>query len=79
MLELLKRIPLFSELDDVALSALQEALQPATFAAGEDLCREGETGDRMFIIESGEISVLKAVESEEPIEVTVLKSGDVAG
>jgi CRP-like cAMP-binding protein len=49
------------------LSALQAALQPATFAVGENLCREGETGDRMFIIESGEIAVLKAVEGGEPI------------
>jgi len=79
MLELLKKVLLFSELDDAALSALQDALQPATFAAEEDLCREGETGDRMFVIESGEVAVLKAVNGEDPIEVTVLKSGDVAG
>lgn len=79
MLEILKKVRLFSELDEVALSALQVALQAAAFAAGEDLCREGETGDRMFLIESGEVSVLKAVEGDEPIEVTVLHAGDVAG
>ncbi len=79
MLELLKKVRLFCELDEAALSALQEALRPATFAAGEDLCREGEAGDRMFIIESGEVAVLKEVKGEEPIEVTVLKAGDVAG
>ncbi len=79
MFELLKKVRLFSELGETALSALQDALQPATFAAGEDLCREGETGDRMFIIESGEVAVLKDVEGEEPIEVTVLKSSDIAG
>ena len=79
MLELLKKVRLFSGLDETALSALQDALQPLTLAAGEDLCCEGESGDRMFVIESGEVAVLKAVEGEEPIEVTVLKSGDVAG
>ena len=79
MLELLKKVRLFGELDEEGLSALQAALEPATFAAGEDLCREGDTGDRMFLIESGDVAVLKAVEGEEPIEVTVLKAGDVAG
>jgi D-lactate dehydrogenase len=79
MLELLKKVRLFCELDDEALSALKEALEPATFAAGEDLCREGEASDRMFLIESGDVAVLKAVEGEEPIEVTTLKPGDVAG
>jgi len=79
MLELLKKVRLFCELDEEALSALQETLEPTTFAAGEDLCCEGDTGDRMFLIESGEVAVLKAVEGEDPIEVTVLRAGDVAG
>ena len=42
MLELLKKVRLFSELDDAALPALQETLEPVTFAAGEDLCQEAE-------------------------------------
>jgi len=79
MLELLKKVRLFCELDMDALGVLEAALEPVTFAAGEDLCREGEAGDRMFLIESGEVAVLKAVEGEDAIEVTILQAGDVAG
>ncbi|MFC2082994.1 cyclic nucleotide-binding domain-containing protein [Candidatus Bipolaricaulota bacterium] len=42
-------------------------------------CREGETGDRMFVIESGDVTVLKDVEDGPAIEVTVLHRGDIAG
>jgi len=33
----------------------------------------------MYIIESGTVAVLKSVKSEEPVEVALLKSGDIAG
>lgn len=79
MLELLKKIRCFSDLDEEALAAVQQVLQPVTFEEGEHLCSEGEIGDRMFIIESGEVAVLKAVEDGDPIEVTVLHRGDIAG
>jgi len=79
MLELLRKVRLFCELDDEALTALEDALKRTTFAPGDDLCREGASGDRMFLIESGKVAVLKAVEGEEPIEVTALQGGDVAG
>jgi len=79
MLELLKKIRCFSDLDEEALLTVQEVLQPVTFEEGEHICSEGEIGDRMFIIESGEVAVLKAVEDGDPIEVTVLRRGDIAG
>ncbi len=79
MRELLRGVQLFCELDNDALTALESAVEKSAFVAGDDLCCEGEPGDRMFIIASGEVAVLKAVEGEEPIEVTVLRDGDVAG
>jgi len=79
MLELLKEIDLFSGLDAAALAALERATARVTFEAGEELCAEGETGDRMFIIESGDVAVLKTVDDGDPIEVTVLHRGDIAG
>jgi len=58
---------------------VQEVVQLVVFEAGEYICTEGEIGDRMFIIESGEVAVLKAVEDSDPIEITVLRRGDIAG
>jgi len=79
MLELLKKIPGFSKLDDELLSVIIEVLDPITFSIDETLCAEGEKGDRMFIIETGEVAVLKTVEDAEPIEAAVLGHGDIAG
>lgn len=79
MRKFLRKVPGFSELDADVLSVVEEVMEPFTFKAGERLCTEGETGDRMFIIESGEVSVLKDTESGDPIEVTVLSKGNFAG
>jgi len=79
MLELLRGIRLFSDLDDPALRALGRVIERASFKAGDTLCKEAEAGDRMFIIASGDVAVLKAVDAGEPIEVTMLHRGDIAG
>jgi len=79
MLNLLKKIRCFSDLDDVSLRAVEGVTRVMTFAAGESLCQEGDTGDRMFIIDSGDMAVLKAVEGGDPIEVARLKRGNIAG
>ena len=79
MIELLKKIPGFSRLDDELLSVIDEVMDPVTVRRGETLCTEGEKGDKMFIIESGKVSVLKGVDDHEPIEVAVLQNGDIAG
>lgn len=79
MLELLKKVHCFADLDKEALLTVQEVVQLATYEAGEHVCTEGEIGDKMFIIESGEVAVLKGVGDGDPVEVTVLGRGDIAG
>jgi len=79
MLKLLKKIPGFSKLDDETLSVIDEVMDPMTIRSGETICTEGEKCDKMFVIESGKISVLKTVEDNESIEVAVLQDGDIAG
>lgn len=48
------------------------------YADGEILCRQGEPGDRMYIIQSGRAVVLREQEGVEQI-VGVLGPGDVFG
>jgi len=78
MIELLRSIRWFSQLDDEALQSVQTVIQSMTFETGDIICREGETGDRMFVIAAGDVAVLKDVEDGPPIEVTVLHRGDIA-
>lgn len=79
MIELLKKVHGFSNLDDKTLALVQELLQPISVAEGERLCSEGERGDKMFIIQSGEVAVLKATDDGDQIEINVLRAGDIAG
>ena len=55
--ELLQRIPLFSELEPRELERLSESFKERTFNAGESVAIEGEGGAGFFVIESGEASV----------------------
>jgi D-lactate dehydrogenase len=77
--DLLKGIDAFSSIDDPALALMQEKMSMAEYKDGEYLCREGDEADRMFIIASGEVEVLKRGEKEIDVMVTTLKPGEVAG
>ena len=48
------------------------------YADGEPICREGEPGDRMYVIQSGRAAVLLREDGAE-VEVAELKSGDIFG
>ena len=79
MLSLLKNVACFAGLDDDTLELIGALVTPVAFDRDTVVCREGEAGDRMFIVESGEIAVLKSVDGDDPIEVAVLRRGDIAG
>ncbi len=75
----LEKVSFFSGLDDETAGLLLDRMTSYEVRSGEFLCREGEQGDRMFILTSGEISVEKSSESGLPVEIAVLGPGDVAG
>jgi CRP/FNR family cyclic AMP-dependent transcriptional regulator len=49
-----------------------------TYAPGDMLCIEGETGEEMFIIQSGEVRIHKKVRDKETT-LAILKAGDFFG
>ena len=56
-LALLRSNPLFAPLPLTALDRLAESLVPVSFAAGDALMREGETGEEYLLIENGTVDV----------------------
>jgi MFS family permease len=52
-LPLLRTIPMFSPLEPKKLEALAQQLGRREVAAGEAVIREGEDGDRFYVVESG--------------------------
>jgi CRP/FNR family transcriptional regulator, cyclic AMP receptor protein len=57
--EFLATIPIFAGLNADALSALSLAVEETVFPAGSIVVREGEPGNRMFIVHSGRLEVVK--------------------
>ncbi|HKC22123.1 MAG TPA: cyclic nucleotide-binding domain-containing protein [Gaiellaceae bacterium] len=55
--ELLQRVPLFSDLDKKELERVAASMKERTFTAGETVTAEGSTGVGFFIIESGNAKV----------------------
>jgi hypothetical protein len=59
-LELLRRLPIFSPLPPATLERLAMNLVPIRAGGGETIVREGETGDRFYVVASGELEVTVA-------------------
>jgi CRP-like cAMP-binding protein len=54
---LLQRVPLFSDLDRKELERIAASMKERTFAAGDTVTAEGTSGVGFFVIESGEAKV----------------------
>jgi CRP-like cAMP-binding protein len=55
--DLLKRVPLFSDLDRKELERLAASMKERTFFAGDTVTAEGSSGVGFFVIESGNAKV----------------------
>jgi CRP/FNR family transcriptional regulator, cyclic AMP receptor protein len=55
--ELLKRVPLFSDLDRKELERIASSMKERTFSAGDAVTTEGQSGVGFFVIESGDAKV----------------------
>ena len=57
-LALLRAIDLFAPLPAPTLESLAHALVPVRLSTGEEVFRQGDVGDRYYIIDSGEVDVV---------------------
>jgi Cyclic nucleotide-binding domain len=56
---LLRSMPMFAPLSPPTLESLARALEPISVPAGADVVREGEPGDRFYVIADGELEVVR--------------------
>jgi CRP/FNR family transcriptional regulator, cyclic AMP receptor protein len=61
--QLLKQVPLFSDLDNRELDQVAESMKRRRFSSGQEIAREGESGVGFFVIEEGNAKV--SVHGEE--------------
>lgn len=56
----LAKVPLLASMDGYERSQISDALQSEVFAAGSDIVKAGEVGNKFYIIEEGEAKAIKA-------------------
>lgn len=74
----LKGVPLFSNLPPVDLKQVASIAEEEVFSDGDELGREGDVGDVMFIIVSGVVRVCSQQDGKE-LEIARRKAGDYVG
>lgn len=55
--DVLRKVPLFADLDDRELEQIAGSMRERTFAAGDTVTQEGAGGAGFFVVESGEAEV----------------------
>lgn len=73
-LDLLRAVPIFTPLTQPALERLARALLRLEFETGTEIVRQGDSGDRFYVIESGEVEVL-----QDGARIRTLGAGDHFG
>jgi ABC-type multidrug transport system fused ATPase/permease subunit/pSer/pThr/pTyr-binding forkhead associated (FHA) protein len=74
----LKTIPLFANLSGTELPALAELLNLERFSAGEEVVTQGERGDKLYLVNRGQLEVVVGDERSEQ-SVNTLHEGDHFG
>src|SRR3954470_23265903 len=77
--ELLKGVAIFKDLDDDELQQIAEVCKPENFNSGEYIFREGESGNRLYLIVEGEIRISRHVPGSGEEALAVLKAGSIFG
>jgi CRP/FNR family cyclic AMP-dependent transcriptional regulator len=57
LVDLIRSVPLFSELDKRELKAVADSMKERTFAAGSAVTQEGQSGVGFFIVAAGSATV----------------------
>jgi CRP-like cAMP-binding protein len=78
LLPALRGIDLFQTLSDQELRTVASHLRPLHYAAGERIIEEGSAGDSLFLVDRGEVRVLRRM-GGTPREIARLGEGECFG
>src|SRR5260370_2919645 len=78
-LEALRAVPLFASLTDEAAKDLRSLLAEKNVANNTRLCRQGDKGDAMYLIESGRIRISIKDHDKKEVTLAELAQGDFFG
>ena len=77
--EMLKNVPIFSELGRRDLERLSKWMVPRSLKAGEVIIKENDQAAGFFIISAGKVEVVQGLDSGSPNVLNTLGPGDFFG
>lgn len=79
VIALLKNAPIFRNLDEAELAEVAEICKEERHESGAYVFREGEPGNRLYIIAEGEVRISRDVPGSGEEALAVLKAGALFG
>ncbi len=76
---LLAQIPFFTDLPAEELNRLMAELVVVNLKSGEILFREGEVGEHLYIVVSGELEILMGPDTDDELVLNILHEGEYIG
>jgi CRP-like cAMP-binding protein len=77
--DMLKKVPIFSELGRRDLDRVAKLMVPRSIKAGEVIIKENDQAAGFFIITSGKVEVVRGADTESPQRLNTLGPGDFFG
>jgi len=78
-IDVLRTLPIFSGLSADELERVSELCEEKTYASGDYIFREGEPGNRLFIVIEGEVRISRQIPGAGEEALAVLKPGAMFG
>ena len=78
-LNLLARIPFFTDLPPEELDRLVTEMDIVNLKAGDILFREGDPGEHLYVVVNGELEILMAPDTDDELILNVLYQGEYLG
>lgn len=78
-LALLRQTAIFADLDDAELGKVSDICREQTYQPGETVFKEGDPGNRLFLIAQGEVRISRQIPGSGEEALAVLKTGACFG
>jgi CRP/FNR family transcriptional regulator, cyclic AMP receptor protein len=79
VVDLLRNVAIFKDLEADELALVAEVCRPESFVSGEYIFKEGESGNRLYLIVEGEVRISRVVPGSGEEALAVLKRGALFG
>lgn len=77
--EMLKKVPMFSELGRKDIERLAKLMVPRAIKAGETIIKENDQAAGFFVIETGKVEAVRSADSADPQHLATFGPGDFFG